>query len=562
MSRNLLVLAVLTACAHVQTPPPIVATAMRTPAASVDIDKMLEAEWQKSNVTPTGKIDDATFLRRATIDLLGTLPSPDDVRKFTADTSPDKRAKLVDKLLADSRWSQHWTDYWDEELMRDQRGGNIDRGAFRAWLHARLEKNAPWNEMVNDLVTAKGVQSSGGNRNPFATKGEEPGVNGAVNYLLHFETPNDAAGSVSKTFLGVQIQCAQCHDHKTEKWKQDDFQKFASCFTRVKIENLDKGGMGIRRVQLEDANRPYPPFARNPDVAPAAKANPTALDGTDLAKSESARTALASWMTAKDNPWFAKEMVNRLWGHFLGRGFVNPVDDLRPGNPPEAGDLWEALAKDFVDHGFDQKRVMREIVLSEAYQLASGSGEARLWSKFRVVPLGPSELVGALFAATDVDDLAVRNQKADPEEVRQRLLAMYAFAFDVDEEFDKPAYEGTITQALVMMNGRLTAAGSSAIPGTTLVAMMQRGASDEQILEELYLRTVSRKPTTEELGRAVQYIADAKVKPPPPRVTIPPPLRGKNPPRINDMKTPDARAAALEDIFWALLNSSEFFFNH
>jgi hypothetical protein len=579
MRKQLLLIAFLAACGHAQMPQPVTPTAKVVPApglAATDVDRMLSAEWQKANVTPAAKIDDAQFLRRVYVDMLGTLPSPDDVRKFTADPSPDKRAAMVDKVLADPQWTVHWADFWDDELMGNKRGGNVDRGAFRAWLRGRLSKNTPWNEIVNSLVTASGLQSAGGARNPFATKDEEAGVNGATNYLLHFDNPNDAAGSVSKVFLGVQIQCAQCHDHKTEKWKQDDFRKFASCFTRVRIDVLDKGNqMGVKRVDLEDAQRPYPPFARNPDSAPVASAKPTALDGTDLTKDPSARKALATWMTSKDNPWFAKEMVNRMWGHFLGRGFVNPVDDLRPGNPPEAGELFDALAKDFAEHGFDQKRLMRTIVLTQAYQLASGQGEPQLWSKFRVSPMGPGELVGALLAATDVDDLAIRATRADPEEVRQKLLAAYGFVFDVDEQFDKPSYEGTITQALVMLNGRVTAAGSSAIPGTTLVAMMRTGANDEQILDELYLRTLSRKPTNEEIGKAIQYIADAKVKPTPARVTIPPPPRigrngqatpgpKKNDPaqRMLDQRPMDARTAALEDIFWTLLNSSEFFFNH
>lgn len=581
VSRNLVLIALLSACGHAHMPAPVVPAQTTTSTApslsSADVDKMLAAEWKKANVTPAAKVDDAQFMRRLFIDMLGTLPSPDQVRKFNADPAPDKREKLVDSVLADPQWTTHWADYWNDELMGNARGNNVDRGAFRAWLRGRLSKNTPWNEIASSLITAQGLQSSGGPRNPFATKDEETGVNGAVNYLLHFDNPNDAAGSVSKVFLGVQIQCAQCHDHKTEKWKQDDFRRFASCFTRVKIDVLDKGQtMGLKRVDLEDSQKPFPPFARNPDVAPVAQSKPTALDGTDLTKDPSARKALASWMTSKENPWFAKELVNRMWGHFLGRGFVNPVDDLRPGNPPEAGELWDAMAKDFAEHGFDQKHLMRTIVLSQAYQLGTGPGEARLWSKFRVVPLGPGELVGALLAATDVDDLAIRVQRADPEEVRQKLLAAYGFVFDVDEEFDKPAYEGTITQALVMLNGRVTAAGSSAIPGTTLVAMMKNGATDEQIIDDLYLRTLSRKPTNEELGKAVQYIADAKIKPPPPRVTIPPPAiigrKGDSKPdtskrpdpaqRALDARPMDARTAAIEDLFWALLNSSEFFFNH
>lgn len=564
-------------CAHTATPPVVPTASHAAPSpglSSTDIDEMLEAEWKKAGITPAALTNDAQYLRRLHIDLLGTLPDPETVRRFVADSAPDKRAKMVDALLADPRFVQHWTDYWDDELMGRARGPRIDRGAFRAWLRKRIADNAGWDKVVFDLISASGQQSSGGARNPFAQKDEEPGINGAVNYLLRFENPNDIAGTISRTFLGVQIQCAQCHDHKTEKWKMEDFRRFAACFTRVKIEPVEGGAkMGVSKVVLEDTDKPWPRFARNPELAPIAASRPTTLDGTDLSRQDNARRALASWITNKDNPWFAKETVNRIWAHFLGRGFVNPVDDLRPGNPADAPDLWNAIAKDFTSHGYDMKRLMRQIAQSKAYQLGPASGEVKLWSSFRMSPMGPIELVGALLAATDLDELATKAQKRDPEEIRQQLIALASFVFDVDEEIDKPSYDGTITQALVMMNGRVTAGGTSALAGTSLLRMIQKGATDEQIVEELYLRTFSRAPTAEELGRAVQYVADAKIKPPPPRATIPAPARPtKHGEKILQNADPlaraiaaapaDARTAALEDVYWSLLNASEFFFNH
>jgi len=563
-------------CVHEAVPPTAPAT-MNTQASTglvaTDIDKMLEAEWQKAGVAPSARATDVQWLRRLYVDMIGSLPPPDAVLQFAADTSPKKREKAVDSLLTAPAFVQHWTDYWDDELMGQARGGPIDRSAFRAWLKARIAENTSWDKIVFSLVTANGVQSPGGPRNPFATATEEPGVNGAVNYLLKFENPNDLAGNVSRTFLGVQIQCAQCHDHKTEAWKQDDFRKFAACFARVRIQPVNRNAkMGINMLVLEDVAKPVPRVTGNPELAPIAKSQPTALDGTDLSQQENVRKALASWITSKENPWFSKELVNRVWAHFLGRGFVNPVDDLRPGNPPDAPELWDTIAKDFTEHGYDTKRLLKTIALTEAYALSPNPGAQpsntgiKLWSRFHVVPMGPDELVGALFAATDLDELATKATRQDPEEVRQRMLAMVLFVFNVDEEFDKPAYEGTITQALVLMNGRATAGGSSAIPGTTLRSMIEKGATDEAIITDLYLRTVSRKPTTEELGRAVQYIADAKVKPPPPKITIPPalkPTKNGDPLARAVAQTPaDARAAAFEDLFWSLLNSSEFFFNH
>lgn len=562
------------ACGHQPAPPRVPVVSAPPALTSASIDAMLRAEWSKANVAPAERASDAAWLRRLHVDLLGVLPSPDVIEKFLADASPDKRAKMVDALLSDPRYVQHWTDYWDDELMGQVRGGQIDRAAFRAWLRGRIGENVGWDKLVYALVTASGLQSPGGPRDPFAQKGEEQGVNGAVNYLLKFENPNDLAGSVSRTFLGVQIQCAQCHDHKTEKWKQDDFRKFAACFTRVKVDNVDKGAkMGINKIQIEDVPKPVPRFTKNPELAPIANSAPTALDGTDLSAQLNVRAALGSWMTNKDNPWFTKAIVNRVWAHFLGRGFTNPVDDMRPGNPPDAPEIWDAIAKDFAEHGYDMRRLMRTIALTEVYALATnpkdGAGESvKLWSRFRVMPMTADELVGALFSATDLDELAAKNTKQDPEEIRQRAVAQAAFVFDVDEESDRQSYEGNITQALVMMNGRATAGGTSALPQTTLLKFIQDGKTDEQIVEELYLRTLSRKPTAEETGRAVQYVADAKIKPPPPRATIPPmPRKGQfgGPDalmRAGANAAKDARTAALEDVFWSLLNSSEFFFNH
>jgi hypothetical protein len=589
---HLLLVAVLAAaCGHATPPHAASPTATSAEPASAfalapaDLDKLLEAQWAKAGVTPAPRADDRTWLRRLWVDVLGTLPPPETVKRFAADAAPDKRTKMVDEVLASPQWARHWTDYWDDELMGTARGGDIDRAAFRAWLRARLQANVGWNEIVLGLVTATGRQSGGGPR--VAEKPEESGVNGAVNWTLRFESPNDLAGTASRTFLGVQIQCAQCHDHKTEKWKQDDFRRFASCFARVKPDVIDKGPtMGVKRVELVDTPRLPPRVTKNPELAPLAGVSPTTLDGKDLSKSEDVRKAIGAWMTSRDNPWFAKETVNRLWAHFLGRGFVNPVDDLRPGNPAIATEVWDALARDLVEHAFDTKRLMRTIALSEAYALGASSplasslaadkgAEIPLWSRFRVTPLAPIDLVGAIFAATDVDEEAAATGKVDPEQMRLQLLALYSFVFDTDEQTDKPAFEGTITQALTTLNGRLTTAGAAALPGSMLWRRVGMGSSDEAIIEEMFLRALSRPPTPAELGRFVQYVADQKVLPPPPRETIspPPPRRMDKPQKGGDkrpdplaralqIKPQDARVAALEDVYWSLLNSSEFFFNH
>ena len=280
--------------------------------------------------------------------MAGTIPPPEVVRRFLAD-GPDvgtgKRSRAIDELLASPRWADHWTAYWDDVWMgKGARRPDVDAGAFRGWLHDALARNEPWNQVVTQLLTATGRNSAGGAKRDAETNdgkgGEVAGVNGAVNWTLRYqEAPQDMAGAASRTLLGVQIQCAQCHDHKTEKWTQKDFQSFAAAFLRTRLEPVDDadamvGGKGmVRRVDLTDLDRPAPRFARKmADVDAIAKARPAAIDGTDLGGGEGVRVALARWVTAPDNPWFARAFVNRMWGHFLGRGFVDPVDDLRPSN--------------------------------------------------------------------------------------------------------------------------------------------------------------------------------------------------------------------------------------
>ena len=445
--------------------------------------------------------------------------------------------------------------------------------------------------MVADLVSATGQNSIGGARVrlpqamamtiPLGTsvpqKGEDDAadldkINGAVNWTLRFEqAPQDLAGNASRVFLGVQIQCAQCHDHKTEKWKQEDFRRFASAFLHLKVDPIDRGKpMGnTKRVEVSDLGKVAPRFTKNADVAPIAAAKATALDGTDLDKGEGTRKALATWMTARDNPWFAKAFVNRMWGHFLGRGFYDPVDDMRAINTPAMPELLDRIAADFVAHDFDIAHLIRTICATEAYQLAASASaksdpENRLWTRFHLVPLGPEELMNALLRATDLESAAQKAGIQDLDQLRTQLVRQYAFLFDVDETDDVPDYSGTVTQALSLLNGQLVGQGTRSIPGSALDDVLAKPGDDAAKVDALVLRVLSRKPTDAERSKWVEYVQIAMKTP---RPTIPPPRRGgpgagplgrlgnKGPPT-------DPRRAAYEDVMWALLNSSEFVFNH
>jgi hypothetical protein len=565
--------------------------------AAADVDARLRAAWAKAGVTATAPADDATWLRRAWIDVLGTIPPAEVTLRYLADRAPDKRARAIDELLASPRWADHWTAYWDDVLMgRVARGPDVDRGAFRAFLHGAFARNAPWSEIATELLTATGRNSQGGpQRTAYANEGsggETEGVHGAVNWTLRFQAaPQDMAGTAARTLLGVQIQCAQCHDHKTEKWTQKDFQSFAAAFVRTRLVPIDRGpAMGeVKRVEVRDLDRPAPRFAKMGDLDAIARARPTALDGTDLAGDPGAvRAALARWMTARDNPWFSRAFVNRMWGHFLGRGFVDPVDDLRPSNPPAAPELLDALAADFAASGWDIKHLVRVIVGSEAYALsaaplpeatAKADPEAKLWERFRVTPLGPDELLDALVAATKLDAIVRATGRLDLDQVRFRVRQRYGFLFDVDEESDAGDYEGTIAQALALLNGGVVAAGASVLPGSALGDVMTMPGDDAAKIETLYLRVLSRMPAPDETERWSKVVAEAQAAP---DATAPPPAgAARRPPGAKGGKggkarAPDplralesraaregsARVHVFEDVLWTLLNSSEFVLNH
>ncbi|AKV00863.1 hypothetical protein AKJ09_07526 [Labilithrix luteola] len=562
------------------------------------IDAALQDAWKRAGITPAARADDATFLRRAYVDIVGSIPPPDVTTAFLASDDSAKRRKLVETLLASPAYAEHWMNYWDDVLMgRESRGQNVDRVAFRYWLRARFEANSPWDRIVRDLVSATGQNSTGGQRVRLAKAigmqvplgsavpaKDDPdavdldAINGAVNWTLRFDqSPQDLAGNASRIFLGVQIQCAQCHDHKTEKWTQNDFRRFSSAFLHARSTPLDKGNtMGnVKRVKLDDFPKLPPRLAKNPELTPIATAHPTALDGTDLEKGPGTRKALADWMTSPKNPWFAKAIVNRVWGHMLGRGFYDPVDDMRASNEPVLVDLLDRMAADFVAHDFDLKYLIRTIAGTEAYQLSAkapaATGDAKpdpenkLWSHFHLAPLGPEELLNALLRATNLEAAADKAGIKDMDQLRAQLVRQYAFLFDVDETDDTPDFSGTVTQTLSLLNGALVGQGSRAIPGSALSDVLAKPGTDEEKIDELALRVFGRKATTEERAKWVMYVQTSGRA----AATIPKPKRtpgGKGAGALGRLgskaKGGDPRREAYEDLFWAWLNSSEFVFNH
>jgi hypothetical protein len=496
------------------------------PLRPADLDARIFAEWRKQHLQAGPLVDDAGFLRRVTIDLWGTIPTAEAVRSFLADRRKDKRAGVVDELLASPAYARHFAAYWDRVLMgRTPKNPAIDRAGFDHWLEEQLAHNRPWNALARDLIAKSGVNT------------DEP----AVNWLLRYtQEPADLTGKLSRVFLGVQIQCAQCHNHPSEKWKQDDFRSLAACFAHtgpVPLEERQKGQ--VRKVELRDQTGPTFGGPKMSDLRLIALAPPRALDGTDFSASDNRRQALAAWVTRPQNPWFARAIVNRYWAHLVGRGFVEPIDDFRRSNPPVMPQVLDALAEDFSANGYDLKHLIRLICATRAYQLAvvdgrPGDRDEQLFVHHRMRMLTGEELYHALLTAAHLETALAAQPKLE-----QQIQNAFDFLFNIDEEgMPQTEFAGSIQQALMFLNGRMVHRAALAQPGSVLSGILDFPADDALKIEALYLRTLSRKPQPAETQRWVAYV---------------------NAPRAEPNLS---KQQAYEDLFWALLNSSEMAFQH
>lgn len=571
--------------------PPSVAPAV----VAREVDAVIDARLAAEGVAPAGRTGDEEFLRRVTLDLTGTLPTPAALAAFVADRRADKRARAVDALLADEAYAAHYADWWYKTLTGLTPGVNVREGGggralaglpgerFLAWLAEQLASGRSAAEWVSDLITATGRTDE----NPAA-----------VYYARWDGNPNNAASAVARHFLGVRIQCAQCHDHVYEEtWKQTDFQGMAAFFALTRQERAPEY-RELQRLQREreqrakemgeeaPAPRPGRPPAyegkspeevrrlldarnvvivsdlpppertgpraarllerageRNPElkerlalraVTPRFWMGPTAADVPGIPR----RLLLARWVTADENPLFARALVNRLWGALLGRGFVHPVDDFNSFNPPSHPEALDRLAQDFRAHGYDLKRLLRVITATQAYQRASRREGPRpdpaLFAVARVRPLSIEQLYGALTRATGADEVLDRRGREESRRARAAVFTAFSFVFDDDEEAEEQDFEGSIPQGLFLMNGelihRVIAADGRRAPLARLLAAL---GTDAERVEHLYRRAYARAPSPPERAQALAFLRKA----------------GGGP-------------DAWEDLFWALLNSAEFMTNH
>jgi hypothetical protein len=500
-----------------------VAPAATLPPVRNYIDRLVQAKWRKLRLTPSPLADDATFLRRASLDTIGTLPTPAEVRAFLADTTPDKREKLVDRLLARNEYADFWALKWGD-LLRNQRKGQREhqRGtyAFHAWIRNAFATNMPYDRFVRSIVAAQG------------TVDQHPPViwYRTVRNLTH--QTNDTA----QLFLGTRINCAQCHHHPYEKWSQDDYYQLQAFFSRM--------GRKSGEIAQEPAIFVRPDGeVRNPTTRKVMQ--PRGLDGPALTLSadEDPRQRLVDWMTAKDNPFFARAISNRLWGHFLGRGLVEPVDDMRVTNPPSNPELLDAMAADLVEHKFDLKHLIRTILVSSTYQLSSEPEPGNIRDQQNYARAYPRRLLAEVMldAISSVTGTAetfpglprgTRAIQLPDEGVASYFLDVFGRPTrETPCECERPR-EANLAQALHLLNSTdVTAKVNS--PRGRLARLLQEKRSDAAVIEELYLLALGRPPRAEEVKKLTDYAA----------------AQGN-------------RKAAFEDALWALLNTKEFLFNH
>lgn len=499
------------------------------------VNERVRQGWEDNEVSPSDPADDAEWLRRVYLDVVGHIPPADVVDRFLEDRSDGKRSQVIDTLLDDPDYVTNWTTIWTNLLIGRVTPRRTSREGMQKFLREAFAKNRPWDQVVYDLVAAEGHFEE----------------NGAVNYLLAQMTMRDdgvqATAKTTRLFMGIQVQCTQCHNHPFNDWKQSQFWEFNSFFRQTRRQDHRKYDPNTGRrmddyseIVSQDYSGPVY-FERRNGLMEVAY--PIFFDKEIDADNEDRRTALANLMTQGEQPYIATAAVNRMWAHFFGYGFTRPIDDMGPHNPPSHPELLERLSQTFVESGYDLKLLIKRICNSEAYHLTSrygrdneiddpDAGEMPLFSRMYVKPLQAEQLYDSLLVATGAH-LTAGSDWTESEKQRREWLSQFVRAFGTDENDESTTFNGTIPQALMMMNGELIEAALSAENGSFLREVLTESGSDGTKIRKLYLATLSRPPERRELSLANQLIRSSSDK-----------------------------LAAYQDLFWALLNSNEFILNH
>lgn len=510
------------------------------PVAKNFIDEKVFEKLKAVGMPPSPLCDDATFLRRVTVDIAGRLPSVDEVRRFKADASADKRERLIDALLESQDYADYFANKWGALLRIKRNDGRETRGtyAFHTWVRDSLLANKPYDQFVREIVTASGDLR------------ENPPV-------AWYRRVRDVTAQVEDTaqlFLGMRLKCAQCHHHPFEKWSQQDYFSYAAFFSQIGR----KGGSAPAEEII--FHRRGMASATNPKTKQAVK--PAGLDAAPAALSadDDPRQALADWLTAKENPFFAKSLVNRYWKHFFGRGLVDPEDDMRETNPPSNPALLDALARHFIDSGYDLKALVRTICRSSTYQLSAMPNEHNRDDRQYFSRYYPRRLTAEVLLDA-VNTVAQSQDSFDglPDGTRAVQLPdnSYNGSSYFLTVFGRPdastscecerSGDASLAQSLHLLNNKELVEKLARAEGRAAKLAADAATPDEQKIIELYQAALARDPDSSEMTVAKGHIEKR--------------LSAAKPDAKAEERTA-LRKGAFEDILWALINTKEFSFNH
>ena len=517
------------------------------------IDKSIEQAWKDFKLTPAKLEDDGLWCRRVYLDVLGRIPTFKELQQFMKDGSEDRRHRLVDRLLNDelhtqeyaTRWANLWTNVLIGRTGGTEQNTLIHRDGLEKYLRDSFARNTPYNTMVYELITAKG-----------STKPGTEGFNGATNYLVmkvNEEEGVQATASVSRVFLGLQVQCTQCHNHPFNQWKQQKFWEFNAFFRQTRaLRRFSQGTNMVDHCELVDQD--FEGESRRTQEADlfyqlrngvTKVAFPVFVDGTEIGKSGyvsdvNRREELAKLIM--QSPFLDKMMVNRTWAHFMGVGFTKPLDDLGPHNPASHPELLDELGVQVRENSYDMKQLIKWIVLSKPYQISSklskgnekddpSLGEPPKFSHFYTRQMGPEELYQSLVTATQADR---QGSLEEQERKRDGWLKQFVVAYGTDDGGETTTFNGSIPQSLMMFNGELIREATSIENGSWLYQIANNNAKPAEKVNFLFIAGLGRKASEAEYNAASELLSYRK----------------------------NNQLQMLQDMWWAILNSNEFIIKH
>ncbi len=496
--------------------------------AAAEIDRLFQQAWQASSVQPSLPATDEEYVRRLYLDLAGRVPAVSEVRAFLDDPNPQKRTALVDALLDSPAFVRHFTILWRNALIPDafdDIGNRRMIPGFEAWLWTQFSAGVPYDQLVRELLTAP-LESGSALGGPALRTANSP----LAFYAIRELRPENLATGTARAFLGVRLDCAQCHDHPFDRWKQGQFWSLAAFYSGFSPMDAESG-MRMAMTERSDSHS-----IEIPDKGQTVQAAFLEGEQPEWSGGRSSREVLADWVTSPRNPWFSRMAANRVWALFMGQGIVHPVDDFSENNPASHPEVLQLLADQLVAHEFDLKFLVRTITASRVYQLSSrqthpSQADSLHFARAAVRGLTPEQLFDSLAEATGY----YQPYRTDSPFVIAAETPRATFLELFRDEGESPLQrETTILQALAMMNGDFVDAATSLENSQTLGSVVDFPLmSDEERLETLFLAALSRRPSEAERSALLPYIEQA-----------------------------ESASVALADVFWALLNSSEFMLNH